>query len=69
MLIKKIDGPGFVKWPDGTVLTRGDVPPISTRRWVIRRKVAVVLAVTSGLLSLEEVCEMYNLSEEEYLLW
>ncbi len=69
MLIKKIDGPGSVKLPDGSVLTRGDLPPKSTRRWVIRRKVAVVLAVTSGLLSLEEACEMYNLSEEEYLSW
>ena len=69
MLIKKIDGPSFVKLPDGTVLTRGDLPPKSTRRWVIRRKVTVVLAVTAGLLSLEEACEMYSLSEEEYNLW
>ncbi len=69
MLIKKINGPSSVKLPDGTVLTRGDLPPKSTRRWVIRRKVTVVLAVTAGLLSLEEACEMYNLSEEEYLLW
>ena len=69
MLIKKIDGPSFVKLPDGTVLTRGDLPPKTTRRWVIRRKVTVVLAVTAGLLSLEEACEMYNLSEEEYNLW
>lgn len=69
MLIKKIDGPSFVKLPDGTVLTRGDLPPKSTRRWVIRRKVTVVLAVTAGLLSLEEACDMYNLSEEEYELW
>ena len=69
MLIKKIDGPSFVKLPDGTVLTRGDLPPKSTSRWVIRRKVKVVLAVTAGLLSLEEACEMYDLSEEEYLLW
>ena len=69
MLIKKIDGPSFVKLPDGTTLTRGDLPPKSTRRWVIRRKGTVVLAVTAGLLSLEEACEMYNLSEEEYNLW
>jgi hypothetical protein len=69
MLIKKIDGPSFVKLPDGTVLTRSDLPPKSTSRWVIRRKVKVVLAVTAGLLSLEEACEMYNLSEEEYSLW
>ena len=69
MHVKKIDGPSFVKLPDGTVLTRGDLPPKSTRRWVIRRKVTVVLAVSAGLLSLEEACDMYDLSEEEYLLW
>lgn len=69
MLVKKIDGPSSVKLPDGTLLTRSDLPPKSTRRWVIRRKVTVVLAVSAGLLSLEEACEMYNLSEEEYLLW
>ena len=69
MHVKKIDGPSFVKLPDGTVLTRGDLPPKSTRRWVIRRKVTVVLAVSAGLLSLEEACDMYDLSKEEYLLW
>ena len=69
MLIKKIEGPGFVKLPDGTILSRGDLPPKSTRRWVIRRQVTVVLAVTAGLLSLEEACETYDLSEEEYHSW
>ena len=68
MLLKKIDGPSFVKLPDGSVLTRGDLPPKSTRRWVARRKSSVVLAVTAGLLSLEEACELFDLSEEEYLL-
>lgn len=69
MQIKKFDGPCFVKLPDGSIMTRGDLPSKSTRRWVIRRKVKVVLAVTSGLLSLKEACEMYDLSEEEYKLW
>lgn len=69
MLVKKIMGPSAVKLPDGSTLTRGDLPPSSTRRWVIRRKVTVVLAVTSGLLSLKEACEMYGLSEEEFHLW
>lgn len=69
MLVRKENGPNFVKLPDGSVLTRGDLPPKTTRRWVIRRKVTVVLAVTSGLLSLEEACKMYDLSEEEFSLW
>ena len=69
MLIRKENGPKSVTLPDGTVMTRGDLPPKSTRRWVIRRKVSVVLAVTAGLLPLKEACEMYNLSEEEYATW
>lgn len=69
MQIKKVKGPCFVKLPDGSIMTRGDLPTKSTRRWVIRCKVKVVLAVTSGLLSLKEACEMYDLSEEEYELW
>lgn len=58
-----------MKLPDGTVLSRGDLPPKSTSRWVIRRKVTVVLAVSAGLLTLKEACEMYGLSEEEYASW
>lgn len=69
MQIRKIDGPSFVKLPDGSILTRGDLPPKSTRRWVTRRKVTVVLAVSAGLLTLKEACELYELSEEEFQLW
>lgn len=69
MQIKKIDGPNFVKLPDGSIMTRGDLPPKTTRRWVIRRKVKVVLAVSAGLLSLREACELYDLSEEEFQSW
>lgn len=45
------------------------LPPPGTRRWVIRRKAAVVQAVRSGAMSLEEACERYNLSVEEFLSW
>ena len=58
-----------VTLPDGSVLSRGDLPPRNTSRWVIKRKVTVVLAVSSGLLTLEEACKMYGLSEEEFGLW
>ncbi len=46
-----------------------DLPPPSTRRWVARRKAAVVAAVRGGLLSLEEACRRYNLTAEEYASW
>lgn len=45
------------------------LPPPETRRWVIRRKAAVVQAVRSGTMSLEEACARYNLSVEEFLSW
>ncbi len=55
--------------PDGTRLTKSDLPPADTRRWVARRKAAVVAAVNGGLLSEKAACEMYDLSEEELDSW
>jgi hypothetical protein len=46
-----------------------DLPPPSTNRWVVRRKAVVVAAVRNGMLSLQEACERYNLSVEEFLAW
>ena len=50
-------------------LTIGDLPPTNTKRWVVRRKAVVVAAVRSGLISLEEACQRYTLSVEEFLSW
>jgi transposase-like protein len=46
-----------------------DLPPPNTKRWVVRRKAAVVAAVRSGGLTIEEACRVYQLSEEELLSW
>ena len=69
MYLKKVDGPRAVTLPDGTVMTRADLPDPETRRWVASRKMAVVKAVLYGLIPLKEVLESYDLSEEEYLSW
>lgn len=45
------------------------LPPTDTKRWVARRKAAVVTAVRSGAISIEEACRRYHLSEEEFLAW
>lgn len=45
------------------------LPSPKTRRWVTRRKAQVVAAVRGGLLTFEEACERYNLSEEEFKSW
>ena len=55
--------------PDGRPLTLADLPPANTRRWVARRKAEVVVAVRSGLLSLDEACDRYKLSAEEFGNW
>ena len=45
------------------------LPPPNTNRWVARRKAAVVAAVSSGIISLEEACRRYRMSEEEFFAW
>lgn len=59
----------YVMGPDGSPLTIADLPTPNTTRWVIRRKGQVVAAVRGGLLSLEEVCNRYRLTIEEFLSW
>lgn len=55
--------------PEGKPMTRDDLPPVTTKRWVIRRKAEVVAAVRGGLISLDEACRRYTLSIEEFLTW
>jgi hypothetical protein len=55
--------------PGGHPLTLADLPPARTTRWVIRRKAEVVAAVEGGLMTLDQVCERYNLSVEEFMTW
>ena len=59
----------YVIGPDGLPLTLADLPPRTTKRWVIRRKAEVVAAVRGGLLTLEEACDRYQLTMEEFLGW
>ena len=49
--------------------THVELPPPDTKRWVVRRKAIVVSAVRSGAISLEEACNRYKLSVEEFLAW
>ena len=46
-----------------------NLPPVDTKRWVIRRKAEVVAAVRAGVISLEDACKRYTLSVEEFLSW
>ena len=59
--------------PSGDPTTRArlmeGLPPPNTKRWVVRRKAAVVAAVRGGALTIEQACAYYQLSEEEFLSW
>ena len=46
-----------------------ELPPPTTKRWAVRRKAAVVAAVLAGVITVEEACRRYQLSEEEFLAW
>lgn len=55
--------------PNGQPLSLADLPSTDSTRWVWRRKAMLVAAVDGGLLSLEEACERYRLTVEEFTTW
>ena len=55
--------------PDGLRSKAANLPPVTTKRWVIRRKAQVVNAVRKGVLSLEEACRRYMLTADEFAAW
>lgn len=69
MYLKKVDGPRTITRACGKVMTRADLPPANTRRWVASRKAAVVRGVIYGLLTQSEALNLYGLSEEEFMEW
>jgi hypothetical protein len=48
---------------------KSELPAPNVGRWTIRRKAAVVTAVANGVLTREEACQRYQLSEEEFASW
>ncbi|NJM84291.1 MAG: DUF1153 domain-containing protein [Tabrizicola sp.] len=69
MYLKRVDGPRQITLPDGSILSRADLPPADTTRWVASRKLVVVKAVRFGLITQSEAMSRYALSEEEFSLW
>ena len=43
--------------------------PRPTQRWTVARKAAVIQAVRGGWVPIEEVCELYNISADEFIAW
>ena len=58
--------PAHVVGPLGELLTLSSLPAPGTTRWVVRRKAEVVAAVNGGLLTINDVCERYDLTLEEF---
>jgi transposase len=46
-----------------------DLPPVNTKRWVARRKAAVLTALHNGAITIEEAYRRYSLSEDELRSW
>lgn len=55
--------------PFGEPLTLETLPPTDTVRWVPRRKAQVVCAIRGGLISRQEACERYGISDAELFSW
>ena len=69
MYLHKVEGPRSITLPDGSILTRADLPPADTRRWVASRKILVVRGVLYGLITLSEAKKQYGISDEEFTSW
>jgi hypothetical protein len=43
--------------------------PSPGQRWTVRRKAALIEAVRGGFLTIDEACQRYNLSVDEFVAW
>ncbi len=69
MYLHKVEGPRSVTLPDGSIMTRADLPPANTQRWVASRKAVVVRGVLYGLISTSEAKTRYGICDEEFNSW
>lgn len=55
--------------PNGTKLYLHELPKPDSKRWTCAMKADVLTAVRDGLLTLEQACERYRMTVDEYLSW
>ena len=53
----------------GGFLNRVPELPSPRQRWTVRRKAAVIEAVRGGWVPINEICERYNISVDEFVAW
>ena len=56
-------------YPTNDLLNHVPELPRRSQRWTVRRKATVIEAVRGGWVAIEEICELYNLSVDEFLAW
>jgi uncharacterized protein DUF1153 len=59
----------FFIGPDGKQVSLAQLPPHDLKRWRPHHKAMVVAAVRHGLITIDEACKRYNLSNDGYLCW
>lgn len=53
---------------DARADARTNLPPLDTKRWVARRKAAILIAINTGVPSRVQACARYHISEIELRL-
>jgi hypothetical protein len=61
--------PTFEVGPRHELVTIDTLPPADGTHWRPRRKAQVVAAVQAGMITVDEVCERYRMSLEEFRGW
>jgi hypothetical protein len=61
------DSPTNDNWVDAF----GPMPklPSPRQRWTVKRKAALIEAVRRGWVAIDEACQRYNLSLDEFVAW
>lgn len=53
----------------GEPVTAETLPPAGTLRWMPHRKAQVVCAIRDGIITREEACRRYDISNAELFTW
>jgi len=59
----------LVRDSSGRPIGMAALPPPNLKRWLPQHKADVVAAVRNGVIRVEQACERYDLSFEEFLSW
>ena len=61
-----LGSPANAAWVDASPMRE---LPSPGQRWTVRRKAALIEAVRGGWLGIDEACQRYNLSVDDFVAW